>query len=183
MGSRGISKDDADRYGRVIWNFYDKSQKFKAVKAKFESIKSDFDENMDELFDGHNYRSMTVTSHNVADGEPNQLKVSKVERTSIRWDIEKLRKRFPGHVFKRMVKKEYRVVGMPQLVQYLKSCGVDPNIFKQFIVVDETVDPDAIDQLGNLGVISSQQISGCYVVDCAKPYYTVKLVKAKDNEE
>lgn len=183
MGSRGIGDEAASRYGKAIWDYYNKTQKFKAVKTKFESIKAAFDDSMDMLFDGRHYRSITVTSHSVADGEPKQIKVSKVERTSIKWDVDKLRKRFPKHIFKQMVKKEYRIVGMPQLVEYLKSCGVDPNVFKQFIVADETVDQDAIDRLGDLGVITSKQISGCYVVECAKPYYTVKVVKPKDDEE
>ena len=182
MGSRQISKDEANRYGSIVWNYFEKLQKYKAVKAKFDAIKSDFETEMEGLFHGRDNRSLSITNHNLEEGEPNVLKVTKVERTSIRWDVDKLRKRIPKDVFKKVVHKEYKVVGMPQLIKYLKSCGVDPEVFKQHIVVEESVDQEAVDRMGELGYISAQQISGCYIVDCAKPYFTVSLVKGKGNE-
>lgn len=182
MGSKRISKEVSDRYGRIIWEFFDKSQKYKKVKAKFGSIKTEFEEKMEELFDGRSCNSITAINENVTDGEPNAVKVTRVERAVVRWDVEKLRRRIPADVFKKVVKKEYRIVGMQHLIQYLKSCGVDPRIFKQYIVVDESVDHDAIDKMGDLGYITPQQVSGCYVVDCSKPYFNVSAVKKKENE-
>lgn len=183
MGNRRMGKDEADRYGRSAWNYFDKLQKYRAVKAKFDAIKEEFESEMESLFHDRSNNSVTITNHNMADSEPNVLKVTRVEKTSIRWDIGKLKKRLPQDVFKKVVRKEYRIVGMPQLIKYLKSCGVDPEVFKQHIVVDESVDQDAIGRMGELGYIQAHRISGCYVVDCAKPYFKVSLVKAKDNGE
>lgn len=181
MGSRQMGREEADRYGRIVWNFFDKMQKYKTVKEKFDAIKSDFESEMECLFHDRSSNSVVVTNHNLADGEDNMLKVTKVERTSIRWDIGKLRKRLPAGIFKKVIRKEYRVNDMPNLVRYLKSCGVNPEIFKQYISVEESVDQDAVDKMGELGYILPQQISGCYVVECAKPYFKVGLVKTREN--
>ena len=182
MGSRRISKDEANHYGGIVWNYFEKFQKYKAVKSKFDAIKSDFETEMEGLFHGRDSRSLFVANYNLEEGEPNMLKVTKVERTSIKWDVDKLRKRISKDVFKKVVHKEYKVVGMPQLIKYLKSCGVDPEVFKQYIVVEESVDQEAVDRMGELGYLSAKQVSGCYIVDCAKPYFTVSLVKGKRNE-
>lgn len=183
MGSRQVSKDEVARYGRSVWNYFNKLQKYKAVKAKFDAIKEEFELNMESLFHGRTCNSITITSHyETSIDEPRSIKITKVERTAVRWDIKKLKKRLPDDVFNKVVHKEYRIVGMQNLIQYLKSCGVDPKIFKQYIVVEESVDQGAIDHMGELGYISAQQISGCYIVDCAKPYFKVSAIKAKENE-
>jgi len=46
-----------------------------------------------------------------------------------------------------------------------------------------TVDVKAVDQLGNVGEISVQQISGCYIVKCHKPYFTLSVKKDNDDGE
>lgn len=181
MGGPKISKAEADRYGSAAWNFFEKQKKFKAVQAKFNAIKEEFESEMEGLFANRQHNSISITNHNLADGEPNIIKVTKVERTTVEWDVAKLKKRLPKSVLKKVLRKEYRVIGMSQLVKYLQSCGVDPNIFKQYIDVVETVDQAAIDQAGELGEITVQQINGCYTVDCQKPYFKVNLSKGKGN--
>lgn len=174
--AKRLDKDETIRYGQAAWNFYEKSQKFKAVKAKFEAIKAEFEEEMESLFHGRTSNSIAITNHNMA-GPNNTIKVSRVAKTTIVWDAAKLKKRLPADVAKQVILKDYRITNMRELTKYLKSCGVDPNIFKSFLVVEERVDQDAVDRLGDLGVIMPQQISGCYVVNCAKPYFTVKPKK------
>lgn len=180
---RQMNSDEVERYGRAAWRYFDKLQKYKAVKSKFDAIKDEFESEMESMFHGSDCNSMTVFNYNVSDDEPNALKVTKVERTSIKWDVDKLRKRIPSDIFKQVVHKEYRIVGMPQLIAYLKSCGVDPSIFKQHIVVEESVDQDAIDKMGELGYISAQRISGCYVVECNKPFFKVSLARRKQKDD
>lgn len=181
MGRR-VSEDEVNRYGRVAWNFFEKLQRFRAVEEKFKAIKEDFESEMESMFHDRSCNSIAITNHSLAIGEPDTIKVTKVERTSIRWNVDKLKKRVPREIAKQVLRKEYRITNMPQLVKYLKSCGVDPAVFKQFITVEESVDQDAIDKMGELGYVSPQQISGCYVVECSKPYFKVSMVKTKGNE-
>lgn len=181
MGRQKLSKAETDRVGSIIWNFFEKQRRFKEVQAKFNAIKDDFESEMEGLFHGFEHNTISITNHNLAAGTPNTLKVTKVEKTLIHWDIDKLRKRLPKNIFKQVVRKEYKVVGMDQLVKYLKSCGVDPAVFKQYIIVEESVDQDKVDEAGELGFITAQQISGCYTVECQKPYFRVSLVKGKSD--
>lgn len=184
MGKRQSSKGnaDGDKYGAIVWHYVEKLQKYNAIKAKFSAIKDEFDAAMDQMFGERSSRSVTVTNHNLTDGESNVVKVTKVERTTIRWDIDKLKKRLPRDVVAKVVRKDYRIKDMRELSRYLKSCGVDPEIFKHYIEINESVDQTAIDEMGKLGYVSAQQVSGCYIVECAKPYYKVAMVKQKQEE-
>lgn len=113
------------------------------------------------------------------------LTVTRVAPTSIRWLPDKLKKRVTKPMWKKLVKKKYEIVDINGLVQYLKSCGVDPVIFKGYIEVTETVDPEAIERLGDLGELTPHNIAGCYIVECSKTYYrlTRKVANAEQSEE
>ena len=72
---------------------------------------------------------------------------------------------------------------MPALVTYLKECGVDPKIFKSFIVTTKSVDTKELDRLEEIGKITTSQVQGCYTVKNQKPYFTVGLRKGKGDND
>lgn len=173
--------DDTKRYQQLAWEFYHKQQKLKGIQKKFDELKREFEEEMECLFRSRGARRMKFESDEL-DGS-DTLSVKMVERTSIEWDAEKLEKRVPRGVAKKVIRKQYAIADMNGLVRYLKSCGVDPNIFKRFLRVEKSVDQEAVDRLGELGQISVRAISGCYIVKCQKPYFTLSVKKGNDDGE
>lgn len=174
--------DLVKRYQQSAWNYYRKEQKFKKVKKQYEELKEQFETEMLELTDALGKKRVLFESDNLVDGNET-LSVRKVEKTSIEWDADKLERKLPKSVAKKVIKKKYTISNMRGLIEYLKSCGVDPKVFKTFLAIERTVDVKAVDQLGNIGEISVQQISGCYIVKCHKPYFTLSVKKDDDNGE
>lgn len=174
--------DLVKRYQQSAWNYYLKEQKFKKVKKQYEELKEQFEADMLELTDALGKKRVLFESDNLVDSNE-MLSVRKVEKTSIEWDADKLERKLPKSVAKKVIKKKYCISNMQGLVQYLKSCGVDPKVFKQYLTIERTVDVKAVDQLGNVGEISVQQISGCYIVKCHKPYFTLSVKKDDDNDK
>lgn len=172
---------DSSKHQQLAWNFFRKQQKLKDLQKKFDDAKTNFELEMEEYFHKNNIKRARFDGDNDT-FENDSLEVKMIERTSIVWDVEKLEKRLPKSIARKVVKKQYRVNDMQGLITYLKSCNVDPVVFKRYIQVDKTVDQKMVDQLGNLGQISVRNISGCYIVKCQKPYFTLSVKKGNDND-
>lgn len=170
------------RYQQSAWNYYHKKQKFEKVEKQYKQLKEQFEADMLELTDELGKKRVQFESDNLAvDG--GALAVCKVEKTSIEWDAEKLERKLPKSVARKVIKKKYSIADMKGLTEYLKSCGVDPKAFKRYLAIERTVDTKAVDQLGNVGELSVQQISGCYIVKCHKPYFTLSVKKDNDDDK
>ena len=153
---------------------------FYRLKVLHEQEQREFDRQKDMFYDamGEYFgNNMTTAKFGSEDDKNGMLIVKKVETASIEWDAEKLEKRVDKSIAKKVIKKEYRVSDMQGLISYLKSCGVDPKIFKRHIIVDKTVDEKAVDRLGDTGQLTVKQISGCYTVKSKKPYFTITVKK------
>lgn len=113
------------------------------------------------------------------DEEPNyytnhkHLGITRVRTKKIIWDIKKLKKQMPKQKLKKILNKTYTVSDMSGLVEYLKSCGVDPKKFKKYIIVEEEVDNKAVDNLSETGEITREDIKGCYKVELSEPYIRI----------
>lgn len=173
--------DDTKKYQQLAWGFYHKQQKMKSVQNKFNELKREFEEEMEYFFSSHNTKCMKFDSNELYGSDT--LTIKMVERTSIEWDAEKLEKRVPREVARKVIRKQYTISDMSGLVRYLKSCGVDPNVFKKFVRVEKSVDQEEVDRLGDLGQIPVRAISGCYIVKCQKPYFTLSVKKGNNNGE
>lgn len=175
MGQRSLEQKAAD----AAWEFFHLKEEHDQNQKEFDERKKSFYESMDEFFLLSNGgSSMKFDDDGFTGG---QLVVKKVEKTSIEWDAEKLEKRVEKSIAKQVIKKQYRISDMQGLIQYLRSCGVDPTIFKKFILVDKTVDEKAVDRLGDTGQLTVKQISGCYTIRSQKPYFTVSVKKDDGN--
>lgn len=176
MGQQSLEQKAAD----AAWEFFHLKEEHDRRQKEFDEQKRAFYEIMSEYFSINGGSSVSFDNNEFVGG---QLVIKKVEKTSIEWDAEKLEKKVEKSIAKQVIKKQYRISDMQGLIQYLKSCGVDPTMFKKFILVDKTVDEKAVDRLGDTGQLTVKQISGCYVVKSQKPYFTTSVKKDDDNNE
>lgn len=159
---------------KAAYEFFARKEAHDRAAKEFEEHKKLFYASMDDFFSGNGGSTVTFHEDGLIDG---QLVVRKVSKTIIDWDADKLERKIGRIAAKKVIKKQYRIQDMKGLTQYLRECGVDPKIFKRFILVDRTVDVKAIDQMGDVGELTVNQIKGCYTVKTSKPYYTVSVQK------
>lgn len=162
-----------EKAAKAALDFFHQKEKYDSISKEFESKKNAFYDVMEEYFRDINRNSVTFDGINNGVG----LSVKRVGKASINWDINKIEKRIDKSIAKRVIKKQYRISDMEGLKTYLKSCGVNPKIFKSFITVEKSVDEKELDNLSETGYISVKQIRGCYTLDNKKPYYTVHSVR------
>lgn len=171
----GRSNNESPEFQRIASNvrsFFKRHEKFEAIKAQYEELRAEFNSDMDAYYD--KFLAENRKNAKFEDTNGDELIITRVAPTKIEWFPDKLRKRVTKPIWKQLVQKHYEIKDMPGLVRYLKSCGVDPNIFKMYIEVTETVDEKAIERLGDLGKLTPHNIAGCYLVKSSKPYYRLK---------
>lgn len=175
-----MSKKISERTLQAIVLFVDKKQKYDKATKQFNEYKAEFEEIMEECFVyelAGRRKSLTV------DVGGKSIMITRVAKTTIEWFTDKLRQHVTKEVFSQCVKKRYEIADMKGLTRYLKSCGVDPKIFKQFISVEEIIDSDAIDRASERGLLKTRDIRGCYLVHCSKPYYQIRVKEGAREDE
>lgn len=161
-----MTKKDFELYAL---EFHRKQAKFKAIQDKFEEAKKEFYGKMDNLF-----KNSKENNYNF-DG----YKINKIQRVDVKFNVEKLEKRIDKNIADAIIEKEYLINDMQGLINYLKSCNVDPKIFKSFIQVSKKVNVKELEKLEELGDINIEDLKGCYTTELKPAYYTIKETEEK----
>lgn len=174
MGRKKFDVNDKLMLQQVV-QLYREERRFKAIKEEYEQSKKKLSTSIRNYMYGKGYSSFDFKSRELGD-----VRVNKIVRKSIKWDVGKLKKRLPPEIIGQIVDKEYQISDMEGLIEYLKSCGVKPKKFKQYLIVSEKVNQQALNQLSELGDISREDIEGCYELVEAEGYLKINV---KENEQ
>lgn len=109
------------------------------------------------------------------DGKERYMNVKKVQPTSIVWDVEKLEEVLDKEDVKEVITKQYTIIDMQGLIEYLRSCGVSPKEFKKFIEVHKIVEQKALEQLAALGKVSEEELKPCYTLEKKNSYLRLDM--------
>lgn len=152
------------------------NMQFKSEEEKYKKRKNELQDLIKGYTDKHNVEEFGFNFGNTF------KKIRPVITKKITWDIRKLSEKLDKEIFNEVVKKKYTINNMDDLIRYLKSCGVDAKKFKKFIDVEKSVDNTKIDELGQLGEIDIEQLSGCYELQANFSYVKISNLEAADAE-
>lgn len=156
----------------VVRNFYNKQREFSDIKKAFDQLKKSFEKEMGLVFEKSETDSVSFSVG--SDYEDELFVVKKRCRTYIKWNFQKLAINLGSKLFKQVVNKKYTVNNMLGLIEYLKSCNVDPNIFKKYIDVEYSLNEAELDNLELLGKVKAEQLEGCFNLSFSRPWYSVE---------
>lgn len=159
-----------------VLEYFSKQCKFKSLQARFEEIKQKFNDEMEVYFQESGITSMRVESDELVEGS---LLVTRVQKSNVSFDADKLESALGKELAGQVIHKRYEIADVFGLITYLKKCGVDPKVFKSFLLITKSVDANELDRLEEAGKITLDQIRGCYTVNAQKPYFVVKSGKGK----
>lgn len=103
--------------------------------------------------------------------------VSKRISNTIVYDASKIESKVDKEMCTEFIDKQYIIIDYDGLVKYLKTCGVNANKFKNYIRVEKSVNKNKLEQLFQLGYITTEQLKGCYSLKQSKPYIDVKITE------
>lgn len=167
--------------GVCAFSFYQKILEFQKAKSDFEKTKKKVNALFEEYFQACGTKKMVFDNPEDDSLQGGMVTVTRVQKTKINWDVKKLKSRLSKNIFGQVVQKSYEIMDMQGLIKYLRTCGVDPKIFRQYINVSSVVDESEIDRLSEVGEISKADIEGCYEIVKSSPYFKY-LYKASGDE-
>lgn len=110
---------------------------------------------------------------------PQKVRVQQVVRSKVVWKLEKLKERLAKEQINSIVDKEYTIVDMKGLSEYLKSCGVSAKEFKKYINVSERLSESKLEIAYETGEIKKKQLEGCYEVEnVGEPFIKITELKS-----
>lgn len=175
--ARRKSKLNSEECKQAIANFFQKQKKFKQIQTRFGEIKTDFYNDMEDYFKCNNINGKLTIDCGVNIGD---LVVTRIQSSRVEFSPDKLEKALGKELARDVVQRHYEIIDMIGLITYLKECGANPKVFKSFISVHKTVNTKELDRLEELGMITAEQIKGCYTIKSQNPYFTVNIGKGQD---
>jgi hypothetical protein len=146
----------------AIYALDEMNEKFKAMKKKYETKKEIYEREIKNFMfingiDG--IRFMDVKLNKV------KYDVKLVKNKKVIFDAEKLEQAIADkELLNEIIVKKYEIIDINGLVEYLKSCGVNPKKFKQYIRVEKSVDTATLDRLFDVGEIKMQDVKDTYTI-------------------
>lgn len=173
-GAKKRPKDQLSRsaLNRAIDSYNEEAQLFKTAEARFKQYKERYTKIIGMYFD-----KFSLDRYSLKKGEDEAIVVNRIQKSSIKFDADKLEQVLGKDIASQVIQKTYYVEDMEGLIEYLKACGVNGKVFKSFIRVEKSVDQDALDHLESCGAVSMDDIEDCYELVQSKPYFTVKVGK------
>lgn len=90
------------------------------------------------------------------------------ERTSIKYDVEKIIKKLGKQKSSTFIEKQYLVQDWDKFVYLMKQHGITPDVLRAYIRVDKKVDEKNLSKLYERGVVSLTDLEGCYDATISK---------------
>lgn len=159
---------------------YEAKQEYERAKKYYEKVKQKETVKINNcFFTGCEKRSFQVC---LKDGinyynNPKKIRVTKISPQRFIWDVHKLKEKLKKQVYDRIVTRKYVITDYVQLVRYLKSCGVDPTIFKSYIKTEDKIDMKTFEKEYSTGKIKLSDVEGCYKIEDGEPYLRVSEVE------
>lgn len=101
------------------------------------------------------------------------------ERVTVEYDKEKLKETLDKKKYNEIIDKEYKITDFDMFKSILRRNNIDLKEFKQCIKKEEDVNESKINKLFENGLITLEDISGCYT---AKGKKSVVIKKDKHEE-
>ncbi len=172
-------KNKADKtyelWKQSVIDFLFRKRSFKAEENAFKKRKEMFNKMTEDFFREAGEDQDTFATDELM--VPTIVTVKRCQSVTINFDADKLEEKLGKEYCQSFISKKYEVQDMTGLIEYLKSCGVNPKKFKSYINVVKTVNQKEIDQLFLTGKLSEKDVDGCYTTEKKNPYYTVTTKK------
>jgi hypothetical protein len=132
--------------------------KYDEIKKSYETEKKSLEKKIKDFLNTHGTKGVIVYDGDTA------IDAKLVQSTKVIFDAEAIENKFDKEFCNEVIIKKYTINNYDGLVKYLKSCGVNSKIFKEYISVEKTVDTPTLNNMFDLGELSLDNMQGCYTV-------------------
>lgn len=177
---KNLDRSSREKIISSVKSLYEAKQEYERVKKYYEAVRERESVNISNFMFTNCKENENSFYVDLKEGinyyqNPKKLKILKIKPKKIHWNVEKLKTKLKKNIFDRVVEKKYVIVDYPQLVKYLKSCGVNPAIFKLYVEAEHKIDMKALEKEYSTGALKMSEVKGCYQVEEGSAY--IKLTE------
>lgn len=165
------------KIGTLIIGLNTLNRKNKMAQDEYKYQKEFYENKIKQYLDKKNINSVSFDTSGL------NYKATYVKSKKINFDAELVQKKLDKETFNEICIKEYRIIDFDGLISYLKSIGANPKEIKKYIYCDKTIDKEKVDQLGELGDLSLEDLEGCYSVSENAGYVKITVKDLADEED
>lgn len=164
-------------------DLYVLEEKFSKVKKSYESKKSRLVTHLKNFFYtmGEEKGFSFKCNEELLGGA--SIECRKITPMSVVFNAEKLEEKLGKELARNFVETKIEIVDWDGVVDLLKEHGVKPSEFKKLISVEKKVNTKALEQLEALGVVTKEDVKGCYKVNKKESYIRIRAYKKQEQEE
>lgn len=162
--------------------FYESKVNYEKHTDSFNSIKQEFENDMDLYFDkfANEDGEIKMGTSDMYVGVIG-LKIKKVMPTKVKINPMTFIRRCTDKELKdKIVHNSYQVTDIMGLLNFLKDNGIRYKDVKSFIKREPVIDYQALDNAVELGEVDEDFVKGCSEIDYKKPYYRISPIRQKN---
>lgn len=160
---------------------YIANKRKKEIEKEYEEIRQEEQSKILKYMLENNLDSFEITKKNkTLLGNTIIVKFTKIVNKKVIWNLNKLKQKIDKRTFEKIVSKTYIIKDYKGLIKYLKTCNVNPEIFKTFIEVSEQLNVKEVDKMYETGKLKIEQVHSCFNVSEGKPY--IKITEKQEND-
>ena len=145
-----------------------------AVDEKFKEAQRQFYSRMSKFFKSSSI-DRDYSFSDFKSGQKRDFKLVKVQQKKVTFDPSKVKQALGKELSSEVIKKEVSIPDADKFIKYMKHVGADPKTVKSMLLVSESVDVKALDQLIDVGDIDEQLLDGTFEVIEKDPYFKVTM--------
>ena len=135
------------------------------------------DENKKKIqafFDEKGIKQLEVPVTMDENGSSVKVVCKKSERATIKYDVEKLRKKVDSEIFNEVTNRTYIINDINEMIALVRDAGVSAKDFKKLLDTKISVDTQAIKRLYDAKEITLKQLEGAYTATISK---SIKIIE------
>ncbi len=156
----------------ISYNLNELNKKNKVMQDAYKTNKKIYEDKIKNIFGKKDLKTYDFKESNT------YYKATLVEPKKIEFNADMIEQIVDKEIFDEICEKKYEIIDYVGMVEYLKTLGAKPKDFKKFIHCEKTINKNKVDQLGDLGDLSLDDLEGCYTLTKSSAY-----VKITESEE
>lgn len=167
----------------AVYKFAERKAEVDSIEKEFAKTKKRFYEEMECYYEQGLFDNKGVTLTNDSINGLEITKATRIVTSKINFDVDGVEEMLGANLSKSVVEKSYSISDFKGLINYLRKCNVDPKEFKKYLNTTKTVNEKILNKLFETGVISLDDLKGCYTIEEKPPYYRVSTTFKKAKAE
>jgi hypothetical protein len=173
MSLKDIDCHEKENFKRLVKETHEDDERFKVIEKAYKKKKDELKNAIDNFY---YINKVPSTLRFKSEDNKYAFQITKVERTNIIFDEDKLEKKLKvidKNIVDDVIAKRYEIVDIEGLIKYLKKCGANPKKIKKFLCIEKKVNTQALNEFSELGLVDEASLKDTFQITKGATYFRI----------